>query len=310
MSELEQALARAPLFGEISLPAVVACSGGPDSLALLALARTAGLLPIAVHIDHGLRAGSDREAGVVRGAAQRLGTRVRTVSVQVGAGSNLEARARVARYRLLEQLRRELAASVVLVGHTMDDQAETVVLNLLRGAAASGLGAMAPRSELIVRPLLGLRRADTEAICAELDLEVVRDPTNDDRSFRRAWVRHDVLPRLADGAGRDLVPILARQAELLREESSFLDDLAAASWPRGGARARDLAALDAVIARRAVRRWLGAPPPRRVEVDAVLAVARGERRAAQLTGGRRVRRTGGVMHHERRHRAGDYGFGA
>jgi len=310
MITFAQARSRTPLLDEVSAPAVVACSGGPDSLALLALAAAASVLPIAVHVDHGLRPGSDREADVVCRAARRLGTRVRAASVQVRAGSNLEARARDARYRVLEQLRCELDASTVLVGHTMDDQAETVLLNLMRGAAASGLGAMSPLAGTLTRPLLGLRRADTAAICAQLDLDVVHDPTNDDRTFRRAWIRHEVLPLLADGAGRDLVPILARQAELFREESAYLDDRASASWPADHARAHDLAALDPVMARRAVRRWLGAPPPRRSEVDAVLAVARGEHRAAQLTGGRRVWRTAGVMHHEPQRQARDYGVGA
>ena len=104
-------------------------------------------------------------------------------------------------------------------GHTADDQAETVLLNLLRGSASAGLGAMAARRDTVVRPLLGLRRSDCEAVCAAVGVTPLRDPMNADRAFRRVAVRHDVLPRLSALAGRDLVPVLARQAEVLRSES-------------------------------------------------------------------------------------------
>jgi hypothetical protein len=115
-------------------------------------------------------------------------------------------------------------------------------------------------------------------------------------SFRRNWIRHEVLPLLEQGAGRDLTPLLNRQADVLRAESDFLDSLARAAWPgEGEAQGRDLAALPDPLARRAVRCWLGPPPPALDEVDAVLAVARGERRAVDLAGGRRVQRTAGVL---------------
>src|SRR4051812_20828735 len=118
----------------IDPPVVVACSGGADSLALLALAAEIGLRPVAVHVDHGLRAGSDREADVVAEHAMRLGVPFRNESLLVGTGANMEARARAARYDALEHARAEIGATAVLVGHTADDQAETVVLNLLRGS--------------------------------------------------------------------------------------------------------------------------------------------------------------------------------
>jgi tRNA(Ile)-lysidine synthase len=285
---------------DVTAPVVVGCSGGADSLALLALAVDAGLAPIAVHVDHGLRPGSDREAAVVADAAARLGARFDARRVKVAEGANLEARARAARYDALEAARVEHSATAVLVGHTADDQAETVVLNLLRGSGSAGLAGMPVRRGHVVRPLLGSRRTDVRAECARRGLVPVDDPSNDDLAFRRNWVRHEVLPLLERGAGRDLTPVLARQAEVLRAESDFLDALARAAWPgEAGARARDLAALPEPLARRAVRCWVGPPPPMLDEVDAVLAVARGERRAVDLAGGRRVRRSGGVMHHER-----------
>jgi tRNA(Ile)-lysidine synthase len=284
---------------DVTAPVVVGCSGGADSLALLALAVDTALAPIAVHIDHGLRAGSDREAQLVAEAAARLGARFDARRVAVDQGPNLEARARTARYGALEAARAAHGASAVLVGHTADDQAETVLLNLLRGSGASGLAGMPAHRGRVLRPLLGARRADVRAVCEQRGLVPVEDPSNDDLTFRRNWIRHEVLPLLERGAGRDLTPVLVRQADVLRAESDFLDTLAGSAWPgEAGARASDLAALPLPLARRAVRCWLGPPPPSLDEVDAVLAVAQGERRAVDLAGGRRIRRGGGVMHAE------------
>ena len=278
-------------------PAVVACSGGPDSLALLVLASAADLAPIAVYVDHGLRRESADDARVVAESARHLGFASRSVSVQVGSGPNLEARARDARYDALERARVDLGASIVLVGHTADDQAETVLLNLLRGSASRGLGGMAVRRDAVVRPLLHLRRADTEAVCAAAGLIPARDAMNDDPMFRRVWIRTEILPALAAGAGRDLVPVLARQADVLRADSDYLDELARAAWPPAPDRApaNALARLPLPLARRAVRQWLGAPPPSLAEVERVLQVARGEVRATELTGGRRVERRSGEL---------------
>lgn len=285
----------------IGTPVVVACSGGPDSLALLVLAQACELAPVAVHVDHGLRAGSDLDVDVVADHAARIGARVHTEQVEVAPGPNLEARAREARYLALERARETLGATVVLVGHTADDQAETVLLNLLRGSAAAGLGGMPVRRGNIVRPMLAIRRSETEALCAELGFEPVRDPTNDDVAFRRNWVRHVALPMLSAGSDRDLVPVLARQADVLREEADYLDQLARAAWPPDGERPFGvLAAMPQALARRAVRQWLGPPPPSLDEVERVLAVARLEMRATEVAGGRRVWRSDGCLHAEGR----------
>ena len=288
---------RLELPPDVTPPVVVGCSGGADSLALLALAVDAGLAPIAVHVDHGLRPDSEQEADLVADAAARLGARFDALRVQVAPGANLEARARAARYDALDAARVQHGASAVLVAHTADDQAETVLLNLLRGSGSAGLAGMPARRGRVVRPLLGARRADVRAECARRQLVPVDDPSNDDLAHRRNWIRHEVLPLLERGSGRDLTPVLTRQADVLRAESDFLDAIARAAWPgEAGARARDLAALPDPLARRAVRCWLGPPPPALDEVEAVLGVARGERRAVDLAGGRRVQRSSGVMH--------------
>lgn len=258
-----------------------AVSGGADSLALLVLAVDAGLDVTAVHVDHGLRPGSGAEADVVASAARTLGARFRAERVVVAAGGDLEARARRARHAVLP--------ADALFGHTLDDQAETVVLALLRGAGLDGLSGMSRDRH----PILALRRAETEAICSEAGFEAVRDPSNDDARFRRNRVRHEVLPLLDEVAERDVRPLLARAASVAAADVDHLEHLAKAIDPTD---AVALAAAPLPLARRAVRAWLraGDPdghPPDLAAVDRVLAVARGEAVAAQVTGGVEVRRS-------------------
>jgi tRNA(Ile)-lysidine synthase len=220
------------------------------------------------------------------------------VRVAVGAGPNLEARARDARYGALEIARAELGATAILVAHTADDQAETVLLNVLRGAAAAGLAGMAPRRGVIARPLLHLRRADVRAFVVARGFAVVDDPTNADVRWRRAWIRHEVLPMLGAGSDRDLVPVLARQAELLRAESDLLDRMGDELLTEAGRElpsTRVLRAAPVPVVRRAIRRWLGAPPPSADDVERVLTVVDGACVGAQLTGGRAVRRSHGRL---------------
>jgi tRNA(Ile)-lysidine synthase len=285
-------------------PVVVACSGGPDSLALLALAAEAGLDPVAVHVDHGARPGSETEAGVVARFAERLGTGFAAETVAVPRGPNFEARAREARYGALERARERLGATAVLVGHSRDDQAETVLLNVLRGAGVPGLAGMPARRGTIVRPLLDVPRADLAAVCARLGLCPVDDPMNADPVHRRVWLRREVIPTLEAGAARDLRTVLARQAAVARGDSDLLDGLAAdlltrAADPGPGGDRLDvdtLAGAPEALVRRAVRLWLGPPPPDGPHVEDILAVIRGERRAAELPGGVTISRSGGRLH--------------
>ena len=297
---LEEWVERLPVLSELAESgetAVVGCSGGADSLALLALAAAAGVPVVAVHVDHGLRDGSEADYAVVAGAAADLGVRSTVCRIAVEPGPNLEARARDARYRALETARVAEGASVVLVGHTVDDQAETVLLNLLRGAATAGLAAMAVRSANVARPLLGLRHRDTLEICARLALAPVVDPMNGDTRYRRVWLRREVLPALEAGAHRDLRGLLARQAEVMRDESDLLDALARQALAGAGdpPRTDRIAALEPALARRALRLWLGGSPPSLAAIDSLLAVVAGERRAVELPGGQRVVRRGGAL---------------
>ncbi len=275
-------------FPPAGAPLACAVSGGADSLALLTLAAAAGCVVTAIHVDHGLRVGSADEAKVVRGAAERFGARFESRRVSVAPGPNLEARARSARFGVLP--------ADVATGHTMDDQAETILVNLLRGAGADGLAGMEPGAR---HPILGLRRHETHALCAAAGLAPVCDESNHDPAFVRNRIRHELLPLCAQVAGRDPVPLLARQAGVLRDEVALLNSLATRLLP-DPADARAVARADRPLARRALRRWLreagdGEHPPSLAEVDRTLAVAAGATVGTELAGGRRVRRTGGRL---------------
>ncbi len=267
-------------------PVICGVSGGADSLALLALAVAAGDEVTAVHVDHGLRPGSAGEADAVAAAAAVLGATFRSVAVEVAPGPNLEARARSARHAAL--------GPEALVGHTADDQAETVLGNLLRGAGPEGLAGIRADER---HPILALRRAETEALCLALGLAVVEDPSNRDPAFRRNRIRHEVLPLLDDIAGRDVAAVIARQAERWRD---VVDHLAAESAGLDPTDAAALAGAPVAMARMAVRRWLRpcsaeGHPPDAATVERVLAVARLDVRATEVGGGWRVARTAGRL---------------
>ena len=274
---LEELLARCS-FPPPSTAVTCAFSGGADSTALLALATAAGLAVDAVHVDHGLRPSSAAEAGQAVALAGALAVPVRVVCVEIADGPNVEARARAAR--------RAALPPGVLTGHTADDRAETVLINLLRGAGLDGLAAMGPAP---TRPLLQLRRRETAALCAHLGLVPVHDASNLDARFVRNRVRHELLPLLDDIAGRDTVPLLVRTATLVAEDLAIVETAGAAIDPTD---ARAVAAATPAVARRAVRRWLAVEgyPPDAASVNRVLAVASGQRRACELAGGRRVER--------------------
>jgi tRNA(Ile)-lysidine synthase len=210
---------------------LVALSGGPDSLALAAAtafeAPRAGVQAGAVIIDHGIQAGSADAAARAATQARDLGLDPVIVrSVTVGGDGGPEAAARNARYSALAEVAAEVGASAVLLGHTLDDQAETVLLGLARGSGATSVQGMAPVTGLYVRPLLGIRRSTTVQFCEDSGLEPWLDPQNGDVAFARVRVRRTVLPVLETELGPGIAEALARTAQQLREDADALDHFA------------------------------------------------------------------------------------
>ena len=270
-------------FPAPTTPVALAVSGGADSMALLFLAYAHGLEVTVHHVDHQLRPQSHRDIDVIAPVAEKLGVELLVHVVSVDPGPNLEARARDVRYNVLP--------TDVMTGHTADDQAETVLINLLRGAGTRGLSAMRPGHW---RPLLSLRRTETRALCAALDVTPVDDETNTDPKYLRNRVRSELVPLMNDLSQRDIVPLLVRTADMLRDEHDFLEELAATLDPTD---ARALAQAPLPLARRAVRAWLSHPyPPDVATVERVLAVARGDVLACDVGGGRQVRRSKQRLH--------------
>ena len=255
-----------------------AVSGGADSVTLLVLASAANLNVTAWHVDHGLREHSHTEAALVAQLAKELGAHFESRTVTIEQGANTEARAREARYSVLPE--------GVMTGHTADDQAETILINLLRGSGTRGLAGMQPTAQ---RPLLHLRRSETQALCKALGIAVFNDPSNNDERFQRNRIRHEVLPLLESLSKRDLVPVLTRQADLLRDDDDLLNELAGALDPTD---ALALASAPLALARRAIRSWLTNPlVPDSATVERVLDVARGNTLACDIGLGRQVRRS-------------------
>ena len=199
---------------------VVGLSGGPDSVALLAGTLAEGREVEAICIDHGLQDASAEVAATAAETARALGAAATVLRIDVPSTGSMEANARHARYTALTSAAN---GRPIWVGHTMDDQAETLLLSALRGHATG----MLERSTwedgaTIVRPLLGVRRANTVGACSELGLEVWSDPHNDDQSFRRVALRNRLLPDLADIIGGDPVPGLAQAAERAAWETDLV----------------------------------------------------------------------------------------
>ena len=233
----------------------VAVSGGADSLALATavawVAPRIGLRAGAVTVDHGLQQRSAEHAAAVAETCADLGLDpVAVETVSVGRAGGPEAAARHARYAALDRARAAMGAAVLLLGHTLDDQAETVLLGLARGSGARSLAGMSLRSGRHLRPFLGVRRETTVAACAALGLTPWEDPHNTDRALARVRVRHEALPALEAALGPGIAESLARTAGLLRADADALDD-----WAKtvDSLAVADLLALPTAVRRRVLR---------------------------------------------------------
>ncbi|WP_373049328.1 tRNA lysidine(34) synthetase TilS [Vulgatibacter sp.] len=267
---------------------VVAFSGGADSLGLLALlARLPGAERPrlqAIHVDHGLRPTAADEAVAALEAARRLGVEARVIRVELTGRGGVEAAARRARYRALAGA---AAGRPILTAHTLDDQAETVLLRLARGSGVRGAGGIRPRTQLggglVLRPLLGVRRAALHAFVRSLGLDPVEDPSNRDVRFGRNRLRAEVVP-LLEAIAPAAVPALARFSELARADERYLAQRAAKAaarieLPDGALDAGRLGRLPLALRRRIVRARIeaagGAPPPAARVAEALALIATG-----------------------------------
>ena len=261
-------------------------SGGADSVAMAVLARIAERPFTIWHIHHGVRPGADADAAFVEALAAAWCVPFELRRLDLDPGPNFEARARAARYHALP--------AGVCVGHTANDRAETVLLNLLRGA---GLAGSAVRMQSAHRPILELTRAETMAVCEEAGIAPCEDETNQDTSNHRAAVRLRVLPEIASALGRDPVPILNRHADLISDALDVVGAAAAALDPT------DVAALRTApraVASEALRSWIQATtsdpyPVDHATIERVLQVVHGNHRAAETVGGHRIARSQGKL---------------
>ena len=234
---LERVTATARKHGmfEAGHTVLVACSGGPDSTCLLhslhALRRLFRIRVEAFHFDHGLRPDSAADAAYVRRQADRLGVPIlfREAVDRPRKGQSVEAWARLARYAALTQAAADQGAHAIALGHTADDQAETVLLGLFRGGGLESLagmpavGSIPPLGFPAVRPLLEVSRAETVAFCRALRLRPLQDPMNRDPRFLRNLIRHEVLPFLEQRLDRNLKATLARTADVIRSDAEYLE---------------------------------------------------------------------------------------
>ncbi|MGX9899045.1 tRNA lysidine(34) synthetase TilS [Arthrobacter sp. SA17] len=216
---------------------LVACSGGPDSLALAAVAAYFArrghvdghrISVGAVVVDHQLQQGSAEVAAKTAAMLEELGLSpvvVRTVDVAT-TGVGPEAAARDARHAALESVADDVGAGAILLGHTLDDQAEQVLLGLARGSGTRSLAGMRPVRDRLLRPFLGLRRAETLEICEVEGLEPWHDPSNADPAFARSRTRVEVLPLLEEKLGPGVAESLARTASILQLDADYLEDVA------------------------------------------------------------------------------------
>lgn len=227
---------------------IVACSGGADSLALsYAISMEApklGIGIIGITIDHQLQPDSAKQALRVLDRFTAMGISIsEVIRVDVELTDGMEASARRARYLALDGAGEEYGAAKIFLGHTLNDQAETVLLGLARGSGVRSLSGMAFDNGLYLRPLLGITRAQTEAACREAGLSVWEDPHNEDLSILRVRVRREVIPILESTLGPGLIQALGRSAALARDDADALDGWAAAEFATMQAQSLDIARL-------------------------------------------------------------------
>lgn len=291
---------------------LIGVSGGRDSIALLHALATRGYRRLLVcHLDHALRPESANDAHFVSECATRLGQesvieRVDVRTLAVGRHESIETAGRHARAAFFSRIANDRGIAAAFLAHHADDQVETFLFNLCRGAGSTGLAAMRPLTRFtapvgglwMVRPLLAVWREEIDAYVAFHHLDFREDGSNADPSFTRNRVRHEALPALSIALGRDVRRAIWRAAEILRDEDEFLTALPETHAPAGDLRTAALREQPAAIQRRLLHRWLLAAGVRAVgfeEVEAVRALLTSRHAKVNLPGDLHVRRKAGRL---------------
>jgi tRNA(Ile)-lysidine synthase len=295
-----------PLLADPDQPALIGVSGGRDSVALLHALATRGTPLIVCHLDHTLRSESAAEAQFVARLAETWKLPLELVREDVAARAarrhlSIETAAREARYEFFAQVAVRTGVSRVIVAHHADDQAETFLLQAMRGAGSSGLAGMRSVTQRvvanvpleIVRPLLGIWREEIHSYIAEHQLEFIEDPSNRDLAFTRNRVRHEIIPMLESAFGRDVRRALWRSAEILRAEDELLAIAPELQVIPEMLVVPELRAMPLALRRRLVHRWLRqqlVPDVGFVEIEKVLTLLEGSVAKVNLPGGGHARR--------------------
>jgi tRNA(Ile)-lysidine synthase len=231
---------------------LVAVSGGADSLALATAiefeAKKQGLLIAACVIDHGLQKNSDKVAAQTANQLTQIGfEEVVVKKVSVGKSGGPEAAARTARYTALETIRQQTKSNYIVLGHTASDQAETVLLGLIRGSGSKSLSGMSEKNGVLLRPLLSIDRTTTEAFCKDSGIKYWVDPQNQDKKYLRVLIRNQVLPFLEKQLGGSVAKSLIRTADQLREDDQFIDKEANKSFKKNAKVSSSGISFDALV---------------------------------------------------------------
>ncbi len=277
---------------------VVACSGGADSIALSLIAYCNSLNFSIAYIEHEISTYTSECAVMVKQLAEDLDAEFNSINLKMSqrslADGNIEANARELRYQALSEIRIQTQSKFILTAHHKDDVVETFLINLLRGSG-SGTASLSQQRDSIFRPLLHWRKKELEDFVTSCGYDFFDDPGNTDPRFVRNRIRHEVIPLLNEIADRDIVPLVSRTAELLSQDNSFLNEYASSLWPNGDPDTRELAKLDLVLQRHALRTWIKGYPPTYDEIERILDVVNHKVRSTQLSGNRTIWRSGAKL---------------
>jgi|GEM_PF-3143261 len=279
---------------------LLACSGGADSLALLTILHAIDVDFSVCYVEHGLNEETQQAVNYLAELCGALNIDFYEQSIHMSDAekeSNLEANARRLRYEALEEVRIKDNADVIATAHHQDDLAETFLINLIRGSGSGGVSLAKERNN-IIRPVLGCRKSQLEALVEYCSLNPIIDPSNAELIFVRNRIRHEAIPLLDEISNRDVTELLVRASQIIKEDSDYIDTVAQICWPKEEASTKALRELDIVLQKHALRNWIQGMPPSSEEIERILKVVNHEIKATQISGNRTIRRSGGVLYQD------------